>query len=348
MSAKLKYAQTCGKRCLAIPAFMNRSFYYSVLLLIGTSLTNCSGTPFGQNLEQAFGGSQPREERPPRPTPTPLKEEIKRTPVVVPAQGADSETTLLTEKAPSEFRDALEDLMALDVLPGITGDPNQPITRREFARWLVATNNAFFSDQPGRRIREADSRATPAFKDVATTDPDFSAIQGLAEAGIVPSPLNGDLTQTLFKPDGPLTRSDLILWKAPLDSRQPLPQANLNALEATWGFQDAKQIPPTVQRALLSDYQGGEQANLRRVFGFTTLFQPKKPVTQAEAAAALSYFGYQGDGVTARQVLNQPVTPVPQPTSPRSPQPAPNPQVGPQPQTGPNPGPATSPSPRRP
>ena len=39
------------------------------------------------------------------------------------------------------------------------------------------------------------------------------------------------------------------------------------------------------------------------MFGYTTLFQPKKPVTRAEAAASLWYFGFQGDGITAKEVL---------------------------------------------
>jgi len=39
------------------------------------------------------------------------------------------------------------------------------------------------------------------------------------------------------------------------------------------------------------------------VFGYTTLFQPKKPVTRAEAAASLWYFGFQGDGITAKEIL---------------------------------------------
>jgi hypothetical protein len=56
-------------------------------------------------------------------------------------------------------------------------------------------------------------------------------------------------------------------------------------------------------RALYADFQNAEQANIRRVFGFTTLFQPKRPVTRAEAATALWYFGFQGDGVSAADAV---------------------------------------------
>ena len=57
-------------------------------------------------------------------------------------------------------------------------------------------------------------------------------------------------------------------------------------------------------QALYADFQNGEQSNVRRVFGYTTLFQPKKGVTLAEAAASLWYFGYQGDGLSAQDVLS--------------------------------------------
>ena len=54
---------------------------------------------------------------------------------------------------------------------------------------------------------------------------------------------------------------------------------------------------------LYADFQNGDLSNIRRIFGYTTLFQPKKPVTRAEAAASLWYFGFQGDGITAQEVL---------------------------------------------
>jgi hypothetical protein len=107
----------------------------------------------------------------------------------------------------------------------------------------------------------------------------------------------------LFQPDAPLLREQLILWKVPLDTRQALPSANLEAVKQTWGFQDAGKIDPKALRAVLADFQNGEKSNIRRVFGYTTLFQPKKPLTRAEAAAALWYFGTQSEGISAREAL---------------------------------------------
>jgi hypothetical protein len=85
--------------------------------------------------------------------------------------------------------------------------------------------------------------------------------------------------------------------------RKALPQASIKALEESWGFQDAADINSTALRALYGDFQNGDRSNVRRIFGYTTLFQPKKPVTRAEAAVSLWYFGYQGDGITAREIL---------------------------------------------
>lgn len=180
--------------------------------------------------------------------------------------------------------------------------PNQPITRREYARWLVAANNLIYASQPSRQVRLGAASETPAFADVPTSDPDFGAIQGLANAGLISSSLSGEPAKA-FRPDAPLTREEMILWKVPVDIRRSLPTANLDAVQQTWGFQDAPKINPKALRAVLADYQNGDLANIRRAFGYTTLFQPQKAVTRAEAAAALWYFGAQGDGLSAKDAL---------------------------------------------
>ncbi len=216
-------------------------------------------------------------------------------------------------KAPQELRPYIQDLADLGVLvtdgsssnsktaSGGQFDPNKPITRREFARWLVAANNRLNATRPARQIRLAVETAQPSFRDVSRTDADFAAIQGLAEAGILPSALSGNLAAVVFRPDTPLTREVLLTWKVPLDLRQKLPLATLDAVQQTWGFQDTARIDPLALRAVLADYQNGDQANIRRAFGFTTLLQPKRSVTRAEAAATLWYFGMQGDGVSAAE-----------------------------------------------
>ncbi len=211
--------------------------------------------------------------------------------------------------APEELRSSIQDLAALAVLtprspaqPNLF-DPNRTITRREYARWLVAANNRFFTTRPGRQIRLARSSEPPVFTDLRSTDPDFGAIQGLADAGLIASSLSGDNSAVQFRPDAPLTREDLLLWKVPLDTRQALPGPNADAVSKTWGFQDVNRIAPKALRAILADNQAGDLANIRRAFGYTTLFQPKRPVSRAEAATVLWYFGSEGDGLSARDAL---------------------------------------------
>ncbi|WOB45546.1 hypothetical protein HNI00_01280 [Thermoleptolyngbya oregonensis NK1-22] len=216
-------------------------------------------------------------------------------------------------QAPADLQPYITDLAELGVLqitPAASEfKPGQPITRREFARWLMAANNEIFANQPANKIRPASPSETPAFQDVPSSDPDFAAIQGLASAGLVPSPLSGNSTIVTFRPDAPLTREDLILWKTPLDLRRSLPNATLEAVQQTWGFQDAASIDPRAQRAVLADFQNADLSNIRRAFGYTTLFQPKKPVTRAEAAAVLWFFGTQGNGLSAREAGQQATEP---------------------------------------
>lgn len=194
-----------------------------------------------------------------------------------------------------------QDLITLGTIPADLA-LNETIPRRTFARWLFETYNRFYADRPTQQIRPAAAVSVPLFSDVPASHPDFPMIQGLAEAGVIPSRLNGG-TQTLFQPDAPLTREMLIQWKVPLDRRGTFPAGTLAAVKETWGFQDGDQIEPQTFAPLLVDYDNGDRANLRRAFGYTKLFQPKRPVTQGEAAAALWFFGFQGEGMTAAEVI---------------------------------------------
>jgi hypothetical protein len=200
----------------------------------------------------------------------------------------------------------IQDLVKLGIITpeAETLNPHQIITRREYARWLVQANNTFYANSEGSQIRLASPNSTPIFSDIGPNDPDFTTIQGLAEAGLIPSGLTQDSSAVNFLPDKPLTREDLIAWKVPLDFRKGLPVASLDTIKETWGFQDAASIEPRIWRSLYIDWQNGEQSNLKRAFGYTRLFQPKKPVTLAEVAAVLWYFGYQGEGKSAQQLTS--------------------------------------------
>lgn len=313
------------------------------LILLGGGVASCANSPFAEDVERSLSadprytdGADPevpapssssfQPAAPKQPMELgeqlgqrwlfPVADRIGRALDILPPRSPQQFADL--DDAPEDLRPYLLDLAELGVLESETVDaadpsdpadqrnvlrPNQPVTRREFARWLVAANNQLFSDRPSYRIRLATDTAQPAFQDVPPSDPDFAAIQGLAEAGLLPSPLSGNATTVNFRPDEPLTRETALRWKVPLDLRQPLPTASVEAISQTWGFQDAGQIDPDALQAVLADYQNGERASTRRAFGFTTLLQPKRSVTRAEAAAVLWFFGYQGDGRSAQDVL---------------------------------------------
>ena len=265
-----------------------------------------SGTEF--TLEYGQITSSPS----PSPTPSP-----NSSPSPSPTQGFSINSSPTSgDPIPAPMRSVVEEVLALGIITSDANgtkislgqlEPNKIITRREYARWLVAANNRIYNNQPGQQVRLATNADQPAFSDIAVKDPDFGAIQGLAEAGLIPSRLSGDQAIATFNPDAPVTREQLILWKIPLDTRQALPTTSIEAVQQTWGFQDAARIDPLALRAVATDFQNGSLANIRRVFGFTTLFQPQRPVTRAEAIITLGYFGSQGRGISAKDAQQIPM-----------------------------------------
>ena len=322
---------------------MRPIFAAIVACLLTTALTACANSEIGEAVEKSLAAdpklkenpsttrqtSNSQTSRPPAsPAPTETPETDSRTnkgrsperadkelnPPQQPTEpqagstgsrtSTDSSTDSSTdEDIPLALRAYVTDLMELGVLRSSFA-PNETMTRREYLRWLVAANNKIYAHDPGKQIRLASKSAKPVFQDLPPTDPDFPIIQGLAEAGILTSRLTGDSTVVLFRPDAPVTRERLILWKVPLDIRRALPAATIDGVKETWGFQDAAKIDPKSLRAVLADYQNGEKANIRRSFGYTNLFQPTKTVSSLEAAASLWYFGYQGEGISASEAID--------------------------------------------
>ncbi|KAK4571596.1 hypothetical protein RGQ29_030131 [Quercus rubra] len=190
-------------------------------------------------------------------------------------------------------------LAALQVLKVIEADvqPGDLCTRREYARWLVSASSAL-SRNTTSKVYPAmyiENVSELAFDDITPEDPDFSSIQGLAEAGLIASKLSRkDMLSSLdedqspfyFSPESPLSRQDLISWKMALEKRQ-LPEAD-RKLHQISGFIDIDKIHPDACPALVADISAGEQGIIALAFGYTRLFQPDKPVTNAQAAIALA------------------------------------------------------------
>ncbi|PKI55944.1 hypothetical protein CRG98_023676 [Punica granatum] len=112
----------------------------------------------------------------------------------------------------STQQEALGLLRSLKIIEeGVRAD--ELCTRREYARWLVRINSSL-ERNPRQRIVPTISLSgstTAAFDDVSVEDPDFSSIQALAEAGVIPSKLlvkhtnHGSESQGkfLFLPESP-------------------------------------------------------------------------------------------------------------------------------------------------
>lgn len=191
-------------------------------------------------------------------------------------------------------------LSALQVLKVIdsAGQPGQLCSRREYARWLVSASSALSRNSiskvyPAMYIENVTELA---FDDVTPVDPDFTSIQGLAEAGLISSKLSKrdmlsspdeDIGSFYFHPDSPLSRQDLVTWKMALEKRR-LPEADRKTLQQLSGFIDVDKIDPDAWPALVADLSAGEQGIVPLAFGYTRLFQPDKPVTKGQAAIALA------------------------------------------------------------
>ena len=294
------------------------SFFPYLIVGLCALLGACSGN---QALQDRFAanpslGSSPSPTSTVSPTPTPdtTGPDTPSTPTPTPTATFSTGTFSDLDKIGDRQREEIEDLAQLDIVQAKTGQefaPQSNISRGEFARWLFQANNVFFANQPSKQIRPAPSNAPPLFTDVSPSHPNFAQIQGLADAGLIPSSLTNDPTASQFRPDAPLTREDLVRWKVPLDHRRALPNASLENIKETWGFQDAAKINPNIWPALAADFQNGDQANLKRVFGYITIFQPQRPLTRGEAASALWFLGVQTDGLSAKDVINAPATPSP-------------------------------------
>ncbi|CAL5052717.1 unnamed protein product [Urochloa decumbens] len=177
--------------------------------------------------------------------------------------------------------------------------PSDFCTRREFARWFVKLCSKFERKRMQRIVpnKLTSGSVQIAFDDVNIDDPDFLYIQSLGESGIVLSNLSNSLEtstsgspscvgNSFFLPESYLSRFDLVNWKLlvehphPLAIDQKMLSQNVSILDLrTW---------PDVSPSMLIELMAGENNIISRVFGNTRRLQPHKPVTKAQAAAALS------------------------------------------------------------
>ncbi|KAF0901369.1 hypothetical protein E2562_000252 [Oryza meyeriana var. granulata] len=172
-------------------------------------------------------------------------------------------------------------------------------TRREFARWFIKLYSIIERKRMHRIIPNilTSGSVRSAFDDIDADDPDFLYIQSLGESGIVSSKLSNfsgtstsgsssDNGHSNFLPDSYLSRFDLVNWKALVEHPfatevdQKMLSKSVHILDlSAW---------PDVSLSILTDLMNGEHSIISKVFGNTRRLQPHKPVTKAQAAAALT------------------------------------------------------------
>jgi hypothetical protein len=189
---------------------------------------------------------------------------------------------------------ALGQIGALDSTSG-TFQPEKPVMRREFVRWLFKTNNAVWANLPGKQIHPAESGDKSDFTDLKPSDPDFKYIEGMNAAGI-----SVGFPDKTFKADQPLTHEQAIAIKAVLDrggiaeryrtidsARSRLPE-----------WKDKAQISAAFASAIATDAsdddingRSTQIGNVGRAFGAVAMFRPQAPVKRGEAAMLLQVIG---------------------------------------------------------
>ncbi|MBV8147500.1 MAG: S-layer homology domain-containing protein [Candidatus Eremiobacteraeota bacterium] len=187
-------------------------------------------------------------------------------------------------------------------MPTGTFNPSGTITRGDFVKWLVLANNAIFASEPDKVIRPSQS-TTSSYPDVTTTDPNFSYIQGMYDAGFAVG-----FPDKTFKPSDLLTREQMIAIKESID-RGGVVKYYVNFSDSLLpNWKDKAQINKLFRGAIAEDYSKDRDAmkqgradlvidNVPRVFGGLAMLRPQQPVTRAQAALVVWKIGAHSDKV---------------------------------------------------
>jgi predicted flap endonuclease-1-like 5' DNA nuclease len=207
-------------------------------------------------------------------------------------------TVAYTDISGATGQKEITDLASLGVFGPPNGkfNPNATLTRAEFVKWLVQANNAIWANAPDKQIRPSQGTSS-AYPDVATSHADFSYIQGMYDAGFAIG-----FPDKTFKPDGPLTREQMIAIKESVD-RGGVDKYYVSFWDSTTpDWKDKAQINKQFRGAIAEDSGLDRYAvaqamptmvigNVPRAFGAIAMLRPQAPVTRGEAALILWKMG---------------------------------------------------------
>ncbi|MDB5069931.1 MAG: S-layer protein, partial [Candidatus Eremiobacteraeota bacterium] len=189
---------------------------------------------------------------------------------------------------------ALGQLGVLDSTSG-TFQPEKPVLRREYVRWLFKTNNAVWANLPAKQIHPAESGDKSDFTDLQPSDPDFKYIEGMNAAGI-----SVGFPDKTFKADQPVTHEQAIAIKAVLDRGGIADRYKAvdSAKSRLPEWKDKAQISAAFAGAIATDTSADDInskstqiGNVGRAFGAVAMFRPQAPVKRGEAAMLLQVIG---------------------------------------------------------
>ena len=167
--------------------------------------------------------------------------------------------------------------------------PYDPLTRAEFVRWLVRSNNAMAQGNTSSMIRLADPSSDVTFVDVPKSNPDFPYIQGMANAGYVIG-----VDSKHFAPGRNITREELVAIFVSRMVGSNIKPSTPDQIAGDVGLSDAQDISKPYWGAIESDHWSGLFGSnhvLNRVYGSIKVFHPHKFATRTDAALAVQTFG---------------------------------------------------------
>ncbi|MGV8121559.1 MAG: S-layer homology domain-containing protein [Candidatus Xenobiia bacterium LiM19] len=208
-----------------------------------------------------------------------------------------------TDISESTFRLQIIGLARMGIFNKVTGEfrPDEPISRSEYIRWLVRTNNVFFPTETGNFIKVAQS-GDSTFRDVTPENPDWKWIQGMANAGYI---IGYD--EVNFKPEKEISREEMMAIRCGLEYNITL--KDIERIEKNLAiykkdleerFNDASKIERKYVAAYFKDMDSSFLI-FRSAFGTTRILLPQKKLTREEAVSTMwTIRGEKGDKVLNR------------------------------------------------
>ncbi|MCG7344253.1 S-layer homology domain-containing protein [Sporosarcina sp. ACRSL] len=172
-------------------------------------------------------------------------------------------------------KDHIEKLYSLGVFDETTQffSPNTPMKRYQYTVGILKAVDIRVLEEPKSKKK---APRTPIFKDLNVKDPDYLYIESAVEKGIITG-----VTPDRFDPDAPLTRVQaiaILVRALGMEGRAPSPGFRTHYVD---DYQIADWAKDSVYVATELGLVSGDERNR---------FNPKQPLTRAQAAALTSRF----------------------------------------------------------